>query len=116
MKEATESQCGVSGRDERNSQISHFYKFSVPERLRVLLERGLLSDADYHQLMDGLQLLTVDAANSMVENVIGVFGLRLGLGLNLQVNERSYVVPMVVEEPSIIAAISSAAKLCLIHI
>ena len=47
----------------------------------------------------------------MIENVIGVFGLPLGLGLNFVINGRDYVVPLVVEEPSIVAALSSAAKM-----
>merc|ERR1711879_186080 len=47
----------------------------------------------------------------MIENVIGVFGLPMGLGLNFLVNSKEYLVPMVVEEPSILAAVSSAAKI-----
>ena len=50
-------------------------------------------------------------ADKMIENVIGIFGLPIGLGLNLMVNKKEYVVPMVVEEPSIVAAVSSSAKL-----
>ncbi len=47
----------------------------------------------------------------MIENVVGVMGLPLGLGMNLLVNDKHYVVPMVVEEPSVVAALSSACKL-----
>jgi hydroxymethylglutaryl-CoA reductase len=50
-------------------------------------------------------------ADKMVENVVGVFSLPMGLGLNFLINDKEYIVPMVVEEPSIIAAVSSAAKL-----
>jgi hydroxymethylglutaryl-CoA reductase len=53
----------------------------------------------------------VDHADRMIENVIGVMGLPVGLGLNFLINGREYVVPLVVEEPSIVAALSSAAKL-----
>jgi len=94
-----------------HSRIPEFYKFSVADRLRVLLERHVISDAEYDMLIDGGQMLDADKADRLVENVIGTFGLPMGLGLNFQVNGRDYLVPMVVEEPSIIAAVSSAAKL-----
>lgn len=94
-----------------HSRIPEFYKFSVADRLRVLLEREVISDAEYDMLMDGGQMLDADKADRLIENVIGAFGLPMGLGLNFQVNGRDYLVPMVVEEPSIIAAVSSAAKL-----
>ena len=47
----------------------------------------------------------------MIENVIGVMGMPIGLGLNFLINDKEYVIPMVVEEPSIVAALSSAAKI-----
>ena len=56
-------------------------------------------------------MLDAESANRLTENVIGVFSMPMGLGLNFQINTRDYLVPMVVEEPSIIAAVSSAAKL-----
>ncbi|GAB3675075.1 hydroxymethylglutaryl-CoA reductase, degradative [Salinisphaera aquimarina] len=94
-----------------HSRIPEFYKFSVADRLRVLLEREVISDVEYDMLIDGGQLLDADKADRLIENVIGAFGLPMGLGLNFQVNGHDYLVPMVVEEPSIIAAVSSAAKL-----
>ncbi|MES1928475.1 3-hydroxy-3-methylglutaryl-coenzyme A reductase [Salinisphaera dokdonensis CL-ES53] len=93
------------------SRIPSFYKFSVANRLRVLLERDVIDQAEYDMLIDGTHMLDADQADRLIENVISVFGLPMGLGLNFQVNERDYLVPMVVEEPSIIAAVSSAAKL-----
>ncbi len=56
-------------------------------------------------------VLGAEEADRLIENVIGVFSLPMGLGLNFLINERDYIVPMVVEEPSILAAVSSAAKL-----
>lgn len=94
-----------------HSRIPAFYKFSVSDRLRVLLERGVITEAEYDMLVDGNHMLDAGKADRLVENVIGAFGLPMGLGLNFQINERDYLVPMVVEEPSIIAAVSSAAKL-----
>jgi len=93
------------------SRIPKFYQFSVPERLRILLERNVITSEDYYKLINFDNILTYDDADKMIENVIGVFGLPIGLGLNMLVNRKDYVVPMVVEEPSIVAAVSSAAKL-----
>lgn len=92
------------------SRIPNFYKLSVPERVSVMRDRGLLSDEDYVALSSGQHTLNVGSADKMIENVIGVMGLPVGLGLNFLVNGRDYIVPLVVEEPSIVAALSSAAK------
>ncbi|MBC7402182.1 MAG: hydroxymethylglutaryl-CoA reductase, partial [Microbacteriaceae bacterium] len=94
-----------------SSRIPRFYQLGVEERLRVLYERGVLSDADYRALATGTYILDPGTADRLTENVIGVFSMPLGLGLNFQINARDYLVPMVVEEPSIIAAVSSAARL-----
>jgi len=84
---------------------------SVPERVRTVRDRGLLGPDDYKDLQSGRHTLSVQLADKMIENVIGVMGLPVGLGLNFLINEKEYVVPLVVEEPSIVAALSSAAKL-----
>ncbi|MGF1669753.1 MAG: hydroxymethylglutaryl-CoA reductase, degradative [Balneolaceae bacterium] len=94
----------------RKSRIPKFYKLSVEKRLRILNEEGILNTEDYLALLDQHQVLTADEADKMIENVIGVFGLPMGLGLNFIINDKPYIVPMVVEEPSILAAVSSAAK------
>ncbi len=93
-----------------SSRISGFYKRSVQERLRILFQNKQLSEEDYEALRSGLALLKADESDKMVENVVGVFGLPLGIGLNFVVNGKDYLIPMVVEEPSIIAAVSAAAK------
>jgi hydroxymethylglutaryl-CoA reductase len=92
------------------SRIPSFYKLSVAERVRVMRERGLLTREDYEALSNGSSTLNVEAADKMIENVIGVMGLPTGLGLNFLINGKDYVVPLTVEEPSIVAALSSAAK------
>lgn len=92
------------------SRIPEFYKFSVPERLRILHERDVLGSEEYRALTSGDTVLKPEQADKMVENVIGVFSLPMGLGLNFVINDKPYIVPLVVEEPSIIAALSSAAK------
>jgi hydroxymethylglutaryl-CoA reductase len=93
------------------SRIPHFYKMTVNERVRTVRDRGLVCLEDYQTLQSGRHTLSVQLADKMIENVIGVMGLPVGLGLNFLINGKDYVVPLVVEEPSIVAALSSAAKL-----
>ena len=88
-----------------------FHRLSVTDRVQLLRSRGLLSAADHRTLTSGAQQLDIAQADKMIENVIGVMGLPVGLGLNFLINDKDYVVPLVVEEPSIVAALSSAAKL-----
>ncbi|HEU4617318.1 MAG TPA: hydroxymethylglutaryl-CoA reductase, degradative, partial [Gammaproteobacteria bacterium] len=88
-----------------------FYKLSVEERVRAVHERGLLSESDFRALSTGRHTLDLTAADKMIENVVGVMGLPLALGMNLVVNDKQYLAPMVVEEPSVVAALGSACKL-----
>jgi len=93
-----------------SSLFPSFHKLSVPERARTVRDRGLLSSQEYKALVSGETILDVSDANTMIENVIGVMGLPIGLGLNFLINDKDYVVPLAVEEPSIVAALSFAAK------
>jgi hydroxymethylglutaryl-CoA reductase len=93
------------------SRIPEFYKLSVEERVRAVHERGMLNASDFRALASGQHTLDLAAADKMIENVVGVMGLPLGLGMNLVVNGKQYIVPMVVEEPSVVAALGSACKL-----
>lgn len=92
------------------SRIPNFYRMSVSERVRAVHDRGLLTDSDFERLVTGDMTLDLSAADKMIENVIGVLGMPIGLALNFLVNSREYVVPLAVEEPSIVAALSAAAK------
>jgi hydroxymethylglutaryl-CoA reductase len=92
------------------STIPSFHKLTVPERVRAVRDRGLLSAQDYKALLNGEATLDVTSADAMIENVIGVMGLPVGLALNFLINGKDYVVPLAVEEPSIVAALSFAAK------
>src|SRR5690606_7992936 len=93
------------------SRIPEFYKLSIEERVRAVHERGLLNVSDFRALSTGRHTLDLSAADKMIENVVGVMGLPLGLGMNLVVNAKQYIAPMVVEEPSVVAALGSACKL-----
>ncbi len=95
-------------------RLEGFYKKTVAERLEDLKAAGVLSSEDVALLKkSGAGSLSIDTADKMVENCIGVMGMPLGLAVNFKVNGRELLVPMAVEEPSVIAAASHAAKLCL---
>lgn len=94
---------------QKTSRLSGFYNLSVTERANIVADWAGLDDAEKHILMGaGLQ---PDQANHMIENVVGTYALPLGVACNFLVNGKDYLIPMVVEEPSVVAAISNAAKL-----
>ncbi|MEQ9562284.1 MAG: hydroxymethylglutaryl-CoA reductase, degradative [Woeseiaceae bacterium] len=94
-----------------DSRISHFYRLGIAERIAILLERGIVDEDLARRIANRRGMLSVDIADRMVENVIGVFGLPLAIAPNFVINGREYIVPMVVEEPSVVAAVSFAAQL-----
>lgn len=94
-----------------DSRLPDFYRLSVDERIDRLLSAGFLSEEDAQVLRSREPLLGPGPADRMIENVIGVFGLPLAVATNFRINGRDHVVPMVVEEPSIVAGVSGAAKL-----
>ncbi|MDP8023954.1 MAG: hydroxymethylglutaryl-CoA reductase, degradative [Nitrososphaeria archaeon] len=91
------------------STISGFYKMSVEERRQFLKKLGYLSDEDIQSLSTGG--LDISLADRMIENVIGLISYPLGVATNFLVNDRDVLVPMSLEEPSVIAAASKAAKI-----
>lgn len=93
-----------------DSRISNFYRMSVDERISVLVERGIVDARTARRLRNSRGMLSPETADRMVENVIGVYGLPLAVAPNFQVNGRDHFVPMVMEEPSVVAAVSAAAK------
>ena len=93
-----------------SARIPGFFKLKIPERIQALHERGLLADEDLRALDSGSHTLRPHVANNMIENVVGVLGLPLGLGLNFLINGEDFVVPLAVEEPSIVAGLSGAAR------
>ncbi len=93
-----------------SSQLPGFRNLSPSERLEVMRRQFGLSEEDTALLRDQ-GALPMDIADGMIENVIGKFELPLGLAGNFMINGREVVVPMVVEEPSVVAAASYMAKL-----
>jgi hydroxymethylglutaryl-CoA reductase len=95
--------------DRFSSRLPGFYKLPVRERVATIARLRDLSQDEAALL--GEAGLPLETANQMIENAVGVLGLPLGLGLNFLVNGRDYLVPMAVEEPSVVAAVSFAAKI-----
>ncbi|MEJ8777760.1 hydroxymethylglutaryl-CoA reductase, degradative [Pseudogracilibacillus sp. ICA-222130] len=93
-----------------SSRIPGFYKMTVEERKEHISTIFQLDDAAKSQLNDRVNL-PENIADKMIENVIGTFSLPLGLGLNFLIDGKDYVIPMAVEEPSIIASASYIAKI-----
>lgn len=93
-----------------SSRISGFYKLSVEERRRVLLAELEPQTEDPRLVWDSGGL-SVERADQVVENVVGIYSLPLGIALNAQINGEDRLLPMVVEEPSVIAAASFACKM-----
>src|SRR3989338_11140261 len=92
--------------------FSGFYKLPLLERIAKLKSFAKLSDEDA-VLLSKAGALDFDTANRMVENAVGFFPLPLGLAVNFKINGNDRVIPMAIEEPSVIAAASNAAKLSL---
>lgn len=94
----------------RTSRLPGFYKVTVGER-RALV--GEATGADPSDIERALEAGGLDAetADKFVENVLGTYGLPYGVALNVRVNGHDHVVPMVIEEPSVVAAASNAAKM-----
>ncbi len=92
------------------SRIPGFYKLAPAERLREVQVRAGLTEKEAAILM-GSKGLDVAQADRMSENVVGTYGLPVGIAVNLLINGRDYLVPMAIEEPSVVAAASHAAKL-----
>lgn len=94
----------------KKSNYSGFYKLSVEERLDEVVKFANLDKDDIENIKN-TDALDISKADNMVENVIGRFTLPMGVALNFKINDKDYIIPMVSEEASVIAAASNAAKL-----
>ncbi len=92
------------------SRIPGFYEKSIAERVARLVDTGLLSPESRRFIEEGGGLDPA-VADKMSENVVGSYGLPFAVALNFRVNSRDVLVPMSVEEPSVVAAASNAARL-----
>jgi hydroxymethylglutaryl-CoA reductase len=95
---------------KKSSSISGFYKLTPKQRLKLVKDFAGLSDEECNLLLK-TGSLSLEAADRMIENVVGAFPLPLGIGVNFLINNCDYLVPMAIEEPSVVAAASYAAKM-----
>jgi len=95
----------------KNSSIPNFFQKNRKERLDIVKDFADLSHEELEILENCIGGISFDNADKMVENAIGTFSLPLGIATNFKINGNDYLVPMVIEEPSVIAAASKAAKI-----
>ena len=95
----------------KDSSISKFFEKSRKERLDIVKNFSNLSDDEIKLLENTNGGISFEKADKMVENAIGTFSLPLGIATNFKINGKDYVIPMVIEEPSVIAAASKGAKI-----
>ncbi|HIH37060.1 MAG TPA: hydroxymethylglutaryl-CoA reductase, degradative [Methanocellales archaeon] len=95
---------------KKTSRISGLYKLSPQERLEKVKEFTNLDDESVENIRKS-GALSIDQADKMIENVIGVIELPLGIATNFVINGKDCLIPMAIEEPSVIAAASNGAKM-----
>ena len=99
----------------RDSSISKFFEKTLKERLSAVADFSDLSPDELKIIEDATGGISFEKADNMIENAIGTFSLPLGIATNFRINGKDYLIPMVIEEPSVIAASSKAAKTARIH-
>ncbi len=95
---------------KKSSQISGFFKLTPNERLKMVKDFASLSNEEL-KLLKSTGALGIDQANRMIENVIGTMPVTLGMATNFLINNKDYLIPMAIEEPSVVAAASNSAKM-----
>jgi len=98
-----------------DSSISKFFEKTREERLDIIADFANLSAEELKILQSSDGGISFEKADNMIENAIGVFSLPLGVATNFKINGKDYLVPMVIEEPSVIAAASKGAKIARIR-
>ncbi len=94
----------------RTSEFSGFYKLTPKERVQFVREFAGLTNEEV-RILQSTGSLRLELADQMIENVIGAFPVPLGIAVNFLINGRDYLIPMAIEEPSVVAAASYAAKM-----
>jgi len=93
---------------DKSSQISGFYKIPIEKRIELVKK---FSDLDDEETQLFSSCLKMDIADRMIENVLGTFEIPLGIAVNFLINNKDYLIPMAIEESSVVAAASNAAKI-----
>ncbi len=94
----------------QTSDFKGFYKLTIDERLAIVKKAAGLTDEEIG-ILRNTGALTPDQADRMIENVIGAMPVTMGVATNFLINGIEKIVPMAIEEPSVVAAASNAAKL-----
>jgi hydroxymethylglutaryl-CoA reductase len=94
----------------KTSRLPGFYKLAMADRIAKLAEANELTVGEVEALASQ-GALTLEQADKMVENAIGIYSLPIGLGLNFRINDKDYLVPMAIEEPSVVASASHIARI-----
>ncbi|RLE63096.1 MAG: hydroxymethylglutaryl-CoA reductase, degradative [Thermoprotei archaeon] len=94
---------------KKTSRIPGFYKLTIDERLKKVVEFANLTDEEVN-LLKKVGNLDLSIADRMIENVIGTMAYPFAVAVNFLINGKDYLVPMVLEEPSVVAAASNAAR------
>lgn len=94
----------------KSSEFKGFYKLSVDERLQKVSDFSNLTTEE-QQLLKKVSGLSMETADHMIENVFAMMQLPMGIAVNFQINGKDYLIPMAVEEPSVVAAASNAARM-----
>ena len=100
---------GGSMASAKTSRIPGFYKLSIEERLRKVAEFAELTEEEV-ELLKKVGNLDLEIGDRMIENVIGAMAYPFAVAVNFLINGRDYMIPMVLEEPSVVAAASNAAR------
>jgi hydroxymethylglutaryl-CoA reductase len=95
---------------KKTSQVSGFYKLTPKERLNYVKDFAKLTDQEAETLQS-TSALDMELADRMIENVVGTFPLPLGIAMNFLINNKDYLIPLAIEEPSVVAAATYAAKM-----
>ncbi len=98
-----------------DSSIPKFFEKSHEEKLDIICNFSDLTDDEVNHLKNATGGIDFEHADKMIENAIGTFSLPLGIATNFKINNKDYLIPMVIEEPSVIAAASKAAKIARVH-
>ena len=94
----------------KTSEISGFYKLTPEERAQVVARFAGLNESDIEEISK-TGSLPLDLADKLIENVISTVELPVGIAVNFLINGRDYLIPMAIEEASVVAACSNAAKI-----
>jgi len=93
---------------KKTSQVSGLYKLPIEKRIEFVKSFSDLSKEEVDLFSSSLDM---DIADRMIENVVGTFEFPIGIAVNFLINEKEYIIPMVIEESSVVAAASNAAKI-----